>query len=485
MFVSRKLGSIRLIHDPQGRINPAPESRVAIPPAPVLDVRAIDTEIGSKSHLRAAFSSLAILSDCLSLALSLAMTGYWHHAVLSGSVSLLTLPTILPPYLVVGTSLRAFSGPVLLSWRTAMKRSLFALGICMGTFAISAGFLVSDARQLLLNLGILLVTAAVLLALFRGLHVRYATRRLGGSLQSVVELRDGVPPSGTQFSIDTSHFFDPRRPNPFSLSELAAAIGRADRIVLRCPAERRSAWAQVLAAMHVQAEIVLPEFNGFAPLCGNFYGSERTLIIAAGRLSFQGRALKRLFDIVSSAGALVLLAPLLLIVAIAIKIDSPGPILFRQPRIGRQNKLFCMLKFRTMATASCDPTGICSTARNDPRITRTGGFLRRTSIDELPQLLNVLRGEMSIVGPRPHAINSTVEDRLFWDADRKYWMRHGCKPGLTGLAQVRGLRGATDCMKDLVDRIEADLSYLHCYSFWNDLVIIALTLRVLVGKKAY
>jgi lipopolysaccharide/colanic/teichoic acid biosynthesis glycosyltransferase len=237
--------------------------------------------------------------------------------------------------------------------------------------------------------------------------------------------------------------------------------------------------------MHVQAEIVLPEFNGFAPQGGNFYGSEKTLIIANGRLSIERRALKRSFDIVSSAAVLILASPMLLIVAIAIKIDSPGPVLFRQPRIGRQNRLFSILKFRTMTAASCDPTGICSTARDDPRITRTGRFLRRTSIDELPQLLNVLRGEMSIVGPRPHAINSTVEDRLFWDADRKYWMRHACKPGLTGLAQIRGLRGATDCMKDLTDRVEADLSYLQSFSFWNDLVIIARTLRVLIGKKAY
>jgi lipopolysaccharide/colanic/teichoic acid biosynthesis glycosyltransferase len=118
-------------------------------------------------------------------------------------------------------------------------------------------------------------------------------------------------------------------------------------------------------------------------------------------------------------------------------------------------------------------------------VTRIGRFIRRTSIDELPQLVNVLLGDMSIVGPRPHAIGSQAGEKLFWEVDERYWLRHALKPGLTGLAQVRGLRGATEHESDLADRLDADLEYLRGWSLWRDLRILVATAKVVIHHRAY
>lgn len=127
--------------------------------------------------------------------------------------------------------------------------------------------------------------------------------------------------------------------------------------------------------------------------------------------------------------------------------EDGGPILFRQRRLGRGNRYFPIYKLRTMRVEGSDAEGSRSTGRDDDRITAIGKFLRRTSMDELAQLVNVLKGEMSIVGPRPHALGSQAGEKLFWQVDNRYWQRHSLRPGITGLAQVRGFRGATDSGK--------------------------------------
>jgi lipopolysaccharide/colanic/teichoic acid biosynthesis glycosyltransferase len=168
------------------------------------------------------------------------------------------------------------------------------------------------------------------------------------------------------------------------------------------------------------------------------------------------------------------------LVAAAILIEDGSPVLFVQRRVGRANRFFQVYKFRSMVIGRADHDGHNSTERNDARITRVGKFIRRTSIDELPQLFNVLKGEMSIVGPRPHALGSQAGDKLFWEVDERYWERHALKPGLTGLAQIRGFRGATASEIDLTERLEADLEYLDGWSLQRDIQIIFGTLAVLV-----
>ncbi|MCJ8157691.1 sugar transferase [Sphingomonas sp. LaA6.9] len=177
--------------------------------------------------------------------------------------------------------------------------------------------------------------------------------------------------------------------------------------------------------------------------------------------------------------------PLLILVAIAIKLESPGAVLFVQQRLGHGNRLFRMYKFRSMSAERTDAIGATSASRDDDRVTRVGRFIRATSIDELPQLFNVLIGNMSLVGPRPHALGSTASSKLFWDIDRNYWLRHACMPGLTGLAQVRGFRGATHHARDLEIRLAADLEYVRDWSLWLDIAILFRTFGVVVHKNAF
>lgn len=187
-----------------------------------------------------------------------------------------------------------------------------------------------------------------------------------------------------------------------------------------------------------------------------------------------GRAKRGLDIVVAVAGLLIAAVPCVLI-GLAIRLDSPGPMLFRQTRIGRQGRRFTLLKFRTMHLGACLEPACHQARRDDPRVTRLGRWLRRTSLDELPQLLNVLGGEMSIVGPRPHAPGTRAGDRLFEEVTSRYHARHLVRPGLTGLAQVRGLRGETDTEEKLLARLASDLEYVQSWSLGLDLWIIGRT----------
>ncbi|HKY95638.1 MAG TPA: undecaprenyl-phosphate glucose phosphotransferase [Kiloniellales bacterium] len=204
-------------------------------------------------------------------------------------------------------------------------------------------------------------------------------------------------------------------------------------------------------------------------------------------LSTWERLAKVLEDRVLAMLFLVLAAPLMLLIALAIKVDSRGPVLFRQRRAGFSNDTFKMLKFRTMthgdAPPDLDDAEVLQARRNDTRVTRVGSFLRRSSLDELPQLLNVLRGEMSLVGPRPHAIQ---HDRLYAQLIDDYLARQRVKPGMTGWAQVNGLRGETDTPEKMRRRVVYDLYYIDNWSVWLDLKILFLTIFVgFVHKNAY
>ncbi len=197
-------------------------------------------------------------------------------------------------------------------------------------------------------------------------------------------------------------------------------------------------------------------------------------------LKFEERLAKRVMDVVLAAAGLVLLLPLLAVVALLIKLDSRGPVFFRQVRNGFNNRPFRIFKFRTLHTCEDGPV-IKQVTRGDPRMTRLGRLLRRTSIDELPQLFNVLRGDMSLVGPRPHAAAHNSEyERLI----ANYAFRHHVKPGLSGWAQVNGLRGETSSMDLMERRVELDRWYINNWSLWLDLKIITKTLVVICTAEA-
>lgn len=181
---------------------------------------------------------------------------------------------------------------------------------------------------------------------------------------------------------------------------------------------------------------------------------------------------KRALDVGVSLAALVVLSPVLLIVAALIRLDSPGPVLFTQMRWGKNCTKIRVFKFRSMRVDLGDKTGVAQTVRNDPRITRIGAIIRKTNIDELPQLLNVLKGDMALVGPRCHAIGMLAGGMPYEDLVPNYHDRHSVKPGLTGLAQMRGLRGPTERTGKARARIACDLYYIQNFSVLFDLRII-------------
>jgi putative colanic acid biosysnthesis UDP-glucose lipid carrier transferase len=178
--------------------------------------------------------------------------------------------------------------------------------------------------------------------------------------------------------------------------------------------------------------------------------------------------LKRVLDIVGAVGGLIFLAPFLLLVALAIRLESPGPVLFRQRRTGRAGVTFHIYKFRSM-TVTEDGANIVQAAPDDPRLTRVGGFLRRSCIDELPQLLNVIRGDMSLVGPRPHAV---WHDQHYGSLIEGYDQRFLVRPGIAGLAQVSGYRGVTPTVESMAGRVRLDQLYIAQWSFFGDVRIL-------------
>lgn len=186
---------------------------------------------------------------------------------------------------------------------------------------------------------------------------------------------------------------------------------------------------------------------------------------------------KRVFDIGLAVVALVLLAPLLVAIALSIKVTSKGPVFFRQAREGYFGRSFMALKFRTMAATQCDLSGVAQTAANDQRVTPLGKVLRRTSLDELPQLFNVLVGDMSMVGPRPHVSGMLAGGMSYRELVPYYDYRLIMRPGLTGWAQANGWRGPTDLAESAQMRIDHDVAYIQNFSFWLDLRIVWQTLR--------
>jgi putative colanic acid biosynthesis UDP-glucose lipid carrier transferase len=229
---------------------------------------------------------------------------------------------------------------------------------------------------------------------------------------------------------------------------------------------------------------MVPDFFMFNLLHASWDNIGDLPVVSISETPFYGvdGFVKRLEDIVISGLLLLLLAPVMLAVAAAVKLTSPGPAIFRQQRYGLRGNRIEVWKFRTMTVSENDGP-IVQARKDDPRVTRLGAFLRRTSLDELPQLINVLSGSMSLVGPRPHAVAHNEQYRRLID---RYMLRHKVKPGITGWAQVNGWRGETDTLEKMQKRVEFDLAYIHNWSLTLDLKILFLTaLRVLTDKNAY
>lgn len=312
--------------------------------------------------------------------------------------------------------------------------------------------------------------------------------RCGASVVNELIVDDGGPhidlPNALRISA-RAFGLSPDLKDPHALDRVGLVLRNIDRVIISCPSERRRAWSMMLKGANVEGEVLDDQVMVLGAQGARVVGQHGLLLVSAGPLGLRDRAAKRLFDLAFAGGALFVLLPVLLVVALAIKLEDGGPVLFVQRRMGRGNRFFDMYKFRSMTEAMADPDGNVSAAKQDIRVTRIGRFIRRTSIDELPQLFNVLLGDMSLVGPRPHAIGSQAGDKLFWEVDARYWHRHSLKPGLSGLAQVRGYRGATEQEADLIHRLQSDLEYLEGWTIMRDVKILFQTLGVVVHDRAF
>jgi len=258
-----------------------------------------------------------------------------------------------------------------------------------------------------------------------------------------------------------------------------------DRIVVAVPQHATARIAELIAELAPCPNDISLLMEGF-DAASELAATERLLDMPLAHLSgvrrgaVQGAA-KRAVDIAFSAAALIGLAPAMVAIAIAIRLDSPGPVLFKQRRHGYMNEEVLVWKFRSMRIETSDHAAARQVSANDDRVTKVGGFLRRTSLDELPQLWNVIRGEMSLVGPRPHAIGMLTGGAEASKLVESYAHRHRMKPGLTGWAAVNGSRGPVDTAEAVRRRVSLDLEYVERQSLWLDLTIMARTLPCVLG----
>ncbi|MGL6042913.1 MAG: undecaprenyl-phosphate glucose phosphotransferase [Sandaracinobacteroides sp.] len=399
------------------------------------------------------------------------------------------------------------------SLRKAWERVLGSW-VVTGLFLVTIGFLVKVSEEFSRGWALTwFVTAAIMLAATRAAMTMWI-RRLKG--QGVFNSRVAIYGASAQgqklanyirnsnrLTISLVGFFDDRRDGRvpvivddlpvFGTSEDLVAMIRddlIDQVIVALP------WsAEVRIQQVVQKLALTPVRIRLAPDLANFAFAHRPLVLLGDMpvitlferpISGTDALVKRAEDVMITLGILFFAWPLMLLAAILVKLDTPGPVFFRQPREGFNNQRIDVLKFRSMTHDECQTDGIEQATKGDKRITRVGRIIRATSIDELPQLLNVLKGDMSLIGPRPHAPSTRAAGRPFQEVVQTYAARHKVKPGITGWAQVCGWRGETDTEDKLVKRLEHDLYYIENWSVTFDLYILLRTVfAVLFPKNAF
>ncbi len=416
-------------------------------------------------------------------------------------------------FAVLSESLGCYDIDAQFSLRRAWERVVTAW-VTVALFMITLGFLLksSDAVSRGWALGWFCGGGAMLLTLRAATTLWVRRLKNRGTFNQRVAIF-GAGPQGERFAnyvqshdrltISLIGFFDDRAdgrtpaaaanvPILGNMSALVSMIrdGRVDQVVVALP------WSAETRLQQIVSRLALtPVKIRLAPDLASFAFARRPLVMLGEMpvmtlferpISGMDAALKNIEDKVLGWLILALIWPVLGLIAIAIKLDSPGPVFFRQPREGFNNKHFRVLKFRSMHHGHAQVERIQQASREDPRITRVGRFIRRYSLDELPQIFNVLHGDMSLVGPRPHAPSTRAGGRLFSEVVTSYAARHKVKPGITGWAQVCGWRGETDTEEKLVKRLEFDLHYIENWSLGFDIYILFRTFgAVLLPRNAF
>ena len=417
---------------------------------------------------------LCLLGDMAGLFLSFLLANYLVLGAWLGEPGkphgIVMFAMIAPIYVLLGVQGGAYGIHMLENLRRGIFQGLMALAqaAMLMLLIVYLGKIAEQLSRLTFIVGLGISAAGV--ATVRLAIGRLSAHLLGEVPHLTVVIMDGV-------TIDTGphmHLIEaaaaglhPKGHDADMAARLAAAVGMAERVIVACPMDRMDDWSVALKSLSARGEIVVPELLRFAPARVDEFDGQPTIIVAGGPFQFRDRLIKRFFDIVVATAATIALAPVLIVAALAVKLTSPGPVIFRQPRIGRDARPFNIYKFRSMRTEASDRKADKLTARDDDRVTAVGRFLRKTSIDELPQLFNVLRGDMSIVGPRPIV---DAEIGRYGENFADYCI---VKPGLTGLWQVSG----RNCLS-YERRVELDSLYARQRSLRGDLSIIARTLPV-------
>lgn len=275
--------------------------------------------------------------------------------------------------------------------------------------------------------------------------------------------------------------------HPLTAIDELLSTGRVDEVIIAIPPSASERVLELSRRFHpfpITLRVLAPEgYQHFQVLDSCRYADINTFRVMSKPLDDVAVIIKWLEDKIIAFFCLLVMLPLILLFALAIKLDSQGPVFFRQKRIGANNQSFNLLKFRSMYVEQADPLGQQLTRPGDPRVTRVGRFLRRTSLDELPQLINVLRGEMSLVGPRPHPLAANAAGVSYPRAVGGYLLRHRVKPGMTGWAQVNGWRGETTRIEQISKRVEHDLYYIENWSLAFDLLILARTVGIVMSRE--
>ncbi|WP_269518230.1 undecaprenyl-phosphate glucose phosphotransferase [Alteromonas sp. BMJM2] len=410
-------------------------------------------------------------------------------------------------------AIAAESNSLYRSWRSGFIKQLIFYAILSWAVAVAAMLLLmffSKTAQDFsrISIGLWIVFGAVALVGWRLLFGVFLTfvRKKGHNTRRVAII--GMSESGVRLAHEINYlketgyrvdaFYDDRGvdrlSSPFmdklegSVEQgiLAAKEDQYDTIFIALPMKAEARIKDILYRLgDTTADVqLIPNFFMFSMMqtTMSHVGNIQTLSVYNNPMSGGAAALKRFEDIVLSSIILLIIAIPMLAIAIGIKLTSKGPVIFKQDRYGLNGKRIKMWKFRSM-TVTENTDVVTQATKNDARITQLGAFLRRTSLDELPQFINVLKGDMSVIGPRPHAVAHNEEYRKMVDF---YMLRHKVKPGITGWAQVNGWRGETETLEKMKMRIEYDLDYIRNWSLWMDFKILLLTLlKGFVHKNAY
>ncbi|GAB2652134.1 exopolysaccharide biosynthesis glycosyltransferase VpsL [Vibrio panuliri] len=429
-------------------------------------------------------------------------TGVWNiHYVLATSIAVVSY-SVLAELLGVynpslASSLRQTIAPILLAW-------LCAIGFVL---VLGFGFKITDQFSRV-ALSCWFITTPIFLTSYRFISnkVRASARGDSYTQKSIVI---GATPAGlalaNEMATRPEHglkligVFDDRSQERLSSESPQATISGSINDALEMAKERNFRHVYVALPMEASGRIkqiinhfsdstarvyIVPDFFTYDLIQSRWRNVGNIPTLSIHDTPFYGMStfVKRLEDIVVSALILLLISPVLFAVSLGVKLSSPGPIIFKQDRYGIDGKKIKVWKFRSMRVMD-NGAEVKQATKGDPRVTKFGAFIRRTSLDELPQFVNVLQGRMSIVGPRPHAVSHNEEYRKIVD---KYMLRHKVKPGITGWAQINGYRGETDTVDKMEKRVEYDLNYIRQWSLWLDIKIIFLTIfKGFVGKTAY